>query len=86
MSAGDSFTENDMRYFESVKDIIACDCNRVLWSTSFDLDTKKYRIKCLNCQKYLTLRDLYAVNLKTRTLIAEIVTELRAIKKAIKGQ
>ena len=65
MSITDSFTENDMWYFESIKNILECECNRTLWDVSFNRRTKKYKIKCLNCQKHLTLSDLYALNFKT---------------------
>lgn len=64
--AVDSFTENDMRLFESVKDMLMCDCGRPLWIVSTGGSNHPFKIKCLNCKKHLTLRQLYNVDLKPK--------------------
>lgn len=65
----DTFTENDIHLFESIKDRLSCGCENTLWRLIHDLDTRTYRIKCLNCKRYLALRQLYNVDFKTKSTV-----------------
>lgn len=71
----DNFTENDMRLFNSIKDRLSCKCDKTLWRAVYDLDTRTYKVKCLNCNMHLALRQLYNVEFKTKVVVNDGLVE-----------
>jgi hypothetical protein len=81
MNGTDDFTENDLRYFQSIEDKLACGCGGALWGVKYNQLTERYQIKCLNCKKHLALRELYNVNFKTKVMVNDDLQTDCGVKK-----